>query len=82
MLIQSSEFVTMALNAAIVYPVHNLKIGKVLRPGNKIRDLAIEMLDVCKADRNVFHSKSCELVGAIAKVIQPVNFSKPANANH
>ena len=78
LLIQSSEFVTMAMNAAIVYPVHNLKIGKVLTPGNKVRDPAIEILDVCKADPNVFHSKGCELAGAIAKVIQPVNFSKPA----
>ena len=69
MLIQSIEFVMMALNAVIVYPVHILKIGKVLTPGNKIRDLAIEMLEFCKAGPNVFHSISCKLVGTIAKLI-------------
>ena len=46
---------------------------------SKFKIVLIAKMEVCKADPDAFHSKSCELVGAIAKVIQPVNFSKPAS---
>ena len=71
-----------ALNAAVLDRVYNLVVGDVITPGNMVRNLAVEVLDIFNAENNLLISKSSDLVSIIATILQSVNFSKPASTEN